>query len=205
MNNFEEACLQSCESWVDEFDFYVEYEFSKEFEKKMRTLFDKMRNDKYHHYTRKTIRFLVVAAIIFSFTATVLAIPTTREYIITKYKDHFSYIVNDVSDIVKVKDFSINYIPKDFIKTDELISTAGITYEYQNDSYWFTVSKTVIDANVNYDISSQKTKTINGIDYTIYVTDHNCGGVIWNNGIYIYSVEGNIDENELMKIALKTE
>lgn len=204
MNHFEAACLQSCEEWTAKFKDDAEYAFSEKFEKKMRRLLDKMRNDKYHRFTRNTIKALLVAAIILSLAVTALAIPASREYIITKSRDHFSYKVNDVSGIKKVENIEINYVPEHFVKIGELISDAGGSCEYRNEEYWFVVDKTVIDTAVNFDISEQSVKTVNGIDYTLFSTDNNCGGIIWNNGIYIYSVEGNIGEAELLKIALET-
>lgn len=67
MDVFKEAVILSCENWVNSIELPIEkHVFSKKFEKNMSILFDKMRGDKYHKFTRKTTRFLIAAAIILS-------------------------------------------------------------------------------------------------------------------------------------------
>ena len=85
MTNFEKACLMSCEKWVSSFSVKDDFVFSKSFDKRMDILTDKMRNNKYHRMSRKTMRVLIVAAIILSFATTAFAIPSTRKYLIMVY------------------------------------------------------------------------------------------------------------------------
>lgn len=207
MNNFEEACLLSCEDWVNEitekYSHKEEFVFSKSFENKMDTLIDKMRNDQYHALTRKSLRTLIIAAVILSFATTALAIPTTRKYIIKQFQDHFSYLVTDISEIDTTEDVSIGYVPDGFIKTDEDCSEIGIYCEYTNNEDWFSVLKHPIDVAINYDNNKQDIQRINNIDYII-AEKNDTHIIIWNNGQYTYRIMGNIDKSILISIAEKT-
>lgn len=203
MNNFEDACLMSCENWVSSFSDEDDFVFGKSFEKKMELLTDKMRNDKYHKMSRKTMLVLIVAAIILSFATTALATPNTRKYIIEQFQDHFSYLVTDVDEIDITEDISIGYVPDGFIKTDEDHSDVGIYCEYTNNSEWFSVLKHPIDISINYDNNSQEIQKINNIDYVI-ASMNDTQVIVWNNGQYTYRIMGNIDKSTLITIAEKT-
>lgn len=203
MNNFEEACFISCEKWVNSFSDKDDFAFSKSFDKRMDILTDKMRNNRYHKMSRKTVRALIVAAIILSFATTALAIPNTRKYIIEQFQDHFSYLVTDVDEIEITKDISIGYVPDGFIKTDEDYSDVGIYCEYMNNSEWFSVLKHPIDVAINYDNNSQEIQKINNVEYVISELN-NTIIIIWNNGLYTYRVSGNIDKEFLLRIAENT-
>lgn len=203
MNNFEEACFISCEKWVNSFSDKDDFAFSKSFDKRMDILTDKMRNNRYHKMSRKTVRALIVAAIILSFATTALAIPNTRKYIIEHFQDHFSYLVTDVDEIDITKDISIGYVPDGFIKTDEDHSDVGIYCEYTNNSEWFSVLKHPIDIAINYDNNSQEIQKINNIDYVI-ASMNDTQVIVWNNGQYTYRIMGNIDKSTLITIAEKT-
>lgn len=203
MNNFEDACLMSCEKWVSSFSDEDDFVFGKSFEKKMELLTDKMRNDKYHKMSRKTMRALIVAAIILSFATTAFAIPNTRKYIIEQFQDHFSYLVTDVDEIDITEDISIGYVPDGFIKTDEDYSEIGIYCEYTNNSAWFSILKHPIDIAINYDNNKQEIENINNIDYVI-ASMNDTQIIVWNNGQYSYRIVGNIDKSILITIAEKT-
>lgn len=203
MNNFEDACLMSCEKWVSSFSDEDDFVFSKSFEKKMELLTDKMRNDKYHKMSRKTMRVLIVAAIILSFATTAFAIPSTRKYLITQFKDHFLYTVTDIAEINKTDNIAVEYIPDGFIKTDEEISDIGIYNEYCKDELRFVIYKNPIDVSVNYDNNSYEVTEINNVEYVISELN-NTIVIIWNNGLYTYRVSGNIDKELLLRIAENT-
>ncbi len=200
MNKFEEACILSCESWVNTFPDDIEYDFSPAFEKEMNILIDKMRNDKYHKFTRKTMTSLIIAAVVLSFATTAFAIPSSREYIIKQFENYFSYNVTDIDEIEKVENIFVGYLPNNFIRTDEDISETGIYYEYCNKDLWFTISKNPINTTVNYDNSKQEISKINNVEYIITYMD-NTTGIIWNNGLYTYRIIGNIKKDTLLKIA----
>lgn len=204
MSNFEEACALSCEEWVNSLPDDVHFDFSPKFEKEMSILIDKMRNDKYHRFTKKTMTTLIIAAIILSFATTVFAVPSTRDYITKKFKDHFLYTVTDIDEVEAVNNLVIDDIPYGFIKTDEDHSEINIYEKYSNEDLWFTVFKSPIDSFINYDNSEQEVLTIDNIEYVVYHNDLTTG-IIWNNSFYTYRIIGNIEKEKLIEIASKTE
>lgn len=203
MDNLKDACTMSCEDWVNRYTDKVEYKFSQSFERQMNILIDKMRNNKYHRFTRRSMRALIIAAIILSFATTAFAVPSSREYIIEKFKDHFSYTVIETGNIDTVEDIVVGYIPEGFELSD-INSSFGLVQEYRKNNEWFIINKDTIDIEINFDALDKETKNINGTEYLLFITD-NTNGVIWNNGSYTYTVSGNITKEELIKIALETE
>lgn len=202
MNNFNDACTLSCDDWLNNFSESYECDFSKTFEKEMQRLVDKMRNDKYHKFTRKTMSALIIAAVVLSFATTAFAIPSSRKYIIEKFTDHFSYAVIEPDNIDTVEDIIVGYIPEGYEKRNEYIFEKEISQEYQRDDEWFIISKNTIDTEINFDALDTESKTIDGTKYLFFVTD-STNGVIWNDSLYVYSVSGKINKEELIKIAIE--
>lgn len=202
MNNFNDACTLSCDDWLNNFSESYECDFSKTFEKEMQRLVDKMRNDKYHKFTRKTMSALIIAAVVLSFATTAFAIPSSRKYIIEKFTDHFSYAVIEPDNIDTVEDIIVGYIPEGYEKRNEYIFEKEISQEYQRDDKWFIISKNTIDTEINFDALDTESKTIDGTKYLFFVTD-STNGVIWNDSLYVYSVSGKINKEELIKIAIE--
>lgn len=207
MDNFNKACLQSCQEWVDSFEYETDYELSKSFEKKVNILFDKMRNDKYHVFTRRAVRTLIIVAIILSFATTVFAIPSTREYIIKKFSNHSTYSVVDSSNFENVEDLNLGYIPNGFEKNNEFTYDYLITVDYKNSEKWFSVDKSALNSEINYDTEDNNAEEIidNNTTYVIHNSNNSSYGVVWNDGKYIYTIDGNISKEEMIKIALNVE
>lgn len=202
MDKFKEVCALSCDDWLDGFSQSYEYEFSDSFNKNMQKLADRMRNDKYHVFTRKAVYALIIAAVILSFATTAFANSSSRKFIIEQFKEHFSYSVSEIDKIGTVESINVGYLPNKFEKVDEYVSEAEILQVYANNNYWLNIDKSSVDFSVNIDISDKEVRIINDTEYLVFTTD-STNGVIWNNGIYIYTVSGNIDKEELVKIALE--
>lgn len=204
MNDFVAACTLSCDDWLNDFSDSYDYEFSKSFEKEMNRLIDKMRKNKYHKLTKKTMQILLIAAIILLFATTAFAIPSSRKHIIKQFKDHFSYSVAEIDDVENVKGIAVGYMPDGFEINNEYISEKEILQEYVCKNNWVNVDKSSIDFSVNIDLSDKELMVINNIEY-LYFNTGSTNGMIWNNGLYIYTVSGNIEKEELIKIALEIE
>lgn len=205
MNNLGSACQISCDNWVDNFDDSYDYDFSKTFDAKMQKLIDKMRNDKYHRLTRKTITALIVAAIILSIATTVLAVQNTRKHTVKQFSDYFTYGVSDTANANYIKDFTVGYVPSGFEQTECVSSDACFSQNYSSDEYWFTIDKNHIGVELFIDnTGEEEIKCINGIEYLIYHTD-STNGIIWNEGSYLFVISGNISGEEILKIALNIE
>lgn len=197
--------MEAQELWFDSMDLIEgEHQFSKAFERKMNRLIDKMRNDKYHHLTRRAVRAIIVAAILLALATTVVASPRTREYIVEKFSNHSTYTVDDGYE-GKIDDLTVGYIPDGFELTYSNVDKVNsvIANEYMNGDLYFSINKmnatgiTVFDTE--YDNS--ETTIINGIECIYYKDDNGYNGLLWNYSDYQYSVDGNIDKDILIKIA----
>lgn len=203
MSVLEEALLLSCELKTDELDCDKEFSFSASFEKKMNGLLDRMRGNKYHKFTKSAVRAMIIAAIVLSFSATVFAFPSARQYVIAQFSDHNTYKVSDADDKSFAEDIYIGYIPEGF--TENSFSEGGglsITAEYSKNDRWFFVQKSILDTKINYDAENEEIIKHNGIEYR-YHSSGEAKGIIFNDGSYIFNVSGNISKDELKKIAFE--
>lgn len=208
MSNFQDVCLLSCEKWVDSFpDEIPKHEFSQKHNEKMKTLFQDEPKDKKHKLSRKSITFILIAAIIMAIATTAFAIPTCREFIIEKFTDYSEYNVVNPKNAKMVESLKVNYIPDGFKKAEEDKTNDFYVEIYDNNDKYFFVKKYTLDTNIGYDTEkydSEKIK-INGIDAVYYRTDNELDGIIFNNSEYIFVVNGNISKEELVKIAQNVE
>ncbi len=203
MSVFEEACYLSNQRWIASFPAEFEaIEFSKQHEKRMRILFDKMRRDKYHRFTKRATIALIAAILIISMTITAFAIPASRDYIIHKFFDHSTYTAAE-GEHNEVGEITIGYIPEGFEIIDQYKAENVAYYEYQNKQKdWYQVKKTSVGSTADFDTEKQKYESVtkNGIVYIIYI-DNNSIGCIWNNVKYTYIITGNISKELILKIA----
>lgn len=152
MNNFAKACILSNEEWIDSFPSEITpYKYSKHHNRKMQKLFSKMRKDKYHKYTKNTMRALIVAAIISSMTLTVFAIPLSRDYILRKLFNYSSYTIKDTGSSEIVSSLTIGYIPDKFKINDKFESNNIYSYEYLINDKYIIISKYTLDNKINFD------------------------------------------------------
>lgn len=204
MTVFEEACLLSCEQWIDSFPTDIpKHDFSKNHQKMMNRLFDKMRNGKYHRFTKNTIKILLIAAILLSITTTALAVPSCREYIIKTLFDYSAYRVVDDGNSVDIDCLKLNYIPDDFLMTEKYISKDLYSYYYMNGTYYFSVDKFSVNSQISIDTEDYgyEKASIDGREGIFYKSAQSKNSVIFNNENFIFIVDGNISKDELIKIA----
>ncbi|MCD7873168.1 MAG: DUF4367 domain-containing protein [Clostridiales bacterium] len=207
MNNFEKACWLSNKDWVDSLDDSIEYEFSKSHNRKMNRLFSKMRNNKYHRFTRATARALIIAAIIMAISVTAFAIPATREYILNKFKEYSSYSVNTDSQ-EKVDDLSVGYLPEGYKLVSEEKYEMMYIRQYSNPNVRtnLSVKKYYQNGEINFDTENYEKEILNfnGIDYIIYKNSNGYYGAIWNNSICVFNIDGCSSKEEAINMAKST-
>lgn len=204
MTAFEEVCLLSCENWVDSFPAEIpKHNFSKKHTEKMKKIFQQEPKENVHKLSKKTIKILLIAAILLALTATtVFAIPAFREFAIKKFSDHFEFSVVDVQKAKKVKELSVNYVPNGYEMVDEVVDSV-IYKEYENENYRFCVRKYEIDGDFGLDNEQYVIEQIkiNNMDAVYYYLEDEYRGVLFNDGKYAFIVDGNINKEELVKIA----
>lgn len=204
MSNIEKACLLSCENWVDSFPAEIpKHKFSKKHTETIKEILHHKEEKKIHKFSKKTIKILLIAAILLSVATTVFAIPASREFIVEKFFNHSEYNMVDTSDVKKVTSLKLNYIPKGFEKTEDY----GDICLYEKGDKSFSVQKSELTATIKFDTEKHgsETLTINGREAVYSKSDNNEQGLIFNNGEYIYVISGNIDKEELVNIAQNVE
>lgn len=207
MNNLETACLLSCERWADTFEKEIpEHTFSKEHNEKMKSLLSDNLIKYKPKLSKKTLKFILIAAIILSLAITVFvtAKPAFEKYSLNKYSDHSEYeVLAPKKKTKKVKSLTINYIPKDFEKTEIDESDYMFMYRYEKNDEFFYVKKLQLGGTTSINTEkygSEKIK-IGSLDAIYYQPEINIGGLLFNNSEYVYIVCGNISKDELVKIA----
>lgn len=205
MNNLETACLLSCERWADTFDEEIpEHTFSKEHNEKMKSLLSDGLIKYKPKLSKKSLKFILIAAIILSLAITVFAVakPLSSRYKILKGKGCATYNVTEKLNGENVKSLNVNYIPEGFELTEKSTSINAFTYRYEKGNEFFAVDKWILNANITYDTerTTYETVKINGRDVILWHTENDIKDYLYNDGEYIYIISGNISENELVKI-----
>ena len=203
MTNFEQAVALDNEKWLASLpEEAPEYKFSEKYNKFRVKLFDKMRGEKYHRFTKRATVAIIVAAILFAMAVATLAATLGKDFIL-KYFDGFARIeVSDVESADYVSDFYLGYIPDGYVKTDEDVSKMGILYSYSKEDSWFNISKSRLSADVQLDNENNNIISFkkNGIKYII-TKDGESIGILWNDGNFLYELNGTLPKEELLKIA----
>ena len=165
----------------------------------MNTLLDSRTEDGKHRISGKIIKFIIIAAVIMAVAATAFAIPSSRKFIIDRFSDHSEYNVQDTSEAQEVKSLELNYIPAGFKKTEDY----GYIYLYENGNKYFSIEKMNLNSTVGFDTEKHEYEhlMINGANAVYYQTGENAGGILFNNGNYIFLIDGNVGKDELVKIA----
>lgn len=211
MNNLETACLLSCERWADTFEKEIpEHTFSKEHNEKMKPLLSNELINYKPKLSKKTLKFILIAAIILSLAITVFATakPAFEKYSLKKYSDHSEYeILSKKKETQEVKSLTVNYIPEGFEKTEEENNINNIVYIYRNNDKYFYIGKYTLDTSVGYNTEKYEEELIkiDNKEYIYYKVGNNMQGVLFNNGEYIYEIDGNISKEELVDIAQNIE
>ena len=191
--------------WVDSFPTEFDLpEPTEAYKKGIEKLMDKMRGDRYHKLTRSAARGVLIAAILLAIATVTLAATVGREFIVEKFSNYSTYNVVDSSNVESVDDINIGYIPEGFEFSSKEITDFSQHYIYNNNGNWLIIYKSKISNAIDFDTEHENIKNINvnsfdGIYYENSSTNYS--GIIWNNGNYVYTVEGNITEKELTKIA----
>jgi hypothetical protein len=204
MTNFEAAVELSLNNWVatlpTEFDLP---EPTEAYKKGIAKLLDKMRGDRYHKFTRKTARIILIAAIIMAIATVTLAATVGREFIVQKFSNFSRYSVVDSSNIKSVEDIEIGYIPEGFELTNKETSKNKYYLNYFNEDKWISIYKSKIDSRIDFDTEYKNKERIriNGFEGVYFEDNDSINGLMWNNGHYIYQLDSNISKEELIKIA----
>lgn len=204
MTNFEEACKMSAEKWVASFPDEVEaHKFSQKHIDAINEIIYPNPAVKVKKLSKKTVRFIIIAAVLLALATTAIASPAFRQFTLKDFSNHSEYRVGDIKKAKAVSSLKLNYIPDEFKMVDKYESEDWFNYSYKMGEQKFEVEKLNLRSTIGFDTenSVKEELQINGADAAYYRTADNWGTVIFNNGEYIYYIGGNISKEELVKIA----
>ncbi len=207
MNNFEKACEMSFNDWIATIPEIVpEAEYTENHEKWLKKLFDKMRDDHYHRFTTKTVRVLLVAAVLAALLLTAFVVPSSREYIIDNFDVFSRYQLTEANDNSINGKITVGYMPEGFELVNKQVSSKNIILDYNNSSgKIINIIKSSSSIKIEFDTETGSLENIiiDEKTYTYYVDTNNCVYLVWNENDYVYQICGLISKDELIRIAEK--
>jgi hypothetical protein len=205
MSNFEAAVEMSLNNWVASFP--AEFDLPQPTEKYNRgiaKLMDKMRGDRYHKLTRSAARAILIAAIIMAIATVAIAATVGRDFIVQKFHDYSTYSVIDSSGVKDVEDIHIGYIPEGFEMINKETSNNDSFLTFSNKEKWINIYKSKINHEIAFDTEHNDSEIIKNNSFNgVYYKDENFNysGVTWNDGVFVFTIEGNVSKEELTRIA----
>lgn len=205
MTKFEKACEMSFNDWIATFpDEIPEAEYTDKHEKWLEILFNKMRDNRYHTFTTKTVKLLLIAAIVSAFFLTAFAIPSSREFIIENFDIFSTYTISEPNNNSVTDEIEVGYIPEGFVLEETSVNKKEITYNYlSSNNEFFRISKNA--SSIKIDVNSEVIKTEdivkNNITYIYFLDENNNSTVIWNKNDYVFEVYGQLSKEEILKIS----
>ena len=109
------ACELSFNEWLETFPEVIpEAERSKKHEKWKKKLFNKMRNDRYHVFTTKTVKIILVAAILMTLLMTAFVFPSSRESLLDSSNIYSKFKITEHNKNSVNREIKVGYIPEGF-------------------------------------------------------------------------------------------
>lgn len=209
MTNLAKACELSLNDWLETFpDTIPEAECSKKHEKWKKNLFNKMRDDHYHRFTTRTIKVMLVAAILCALLLTAFVIPSSREFMLDKFDKHSIYKLTENNKNSVDGEITVGYIPEGFKLGGnvDLNRQTSNTYFNENGEY-FTIFKNSSSMEVYFDTENYATEEIIVDDnkYIYCQGNLNMNNLIWTKNDYVYRIDGTLSKDEFIKIAKEVE
>lgn len=180
--------------------------FSSAFERKMERLCAHVRNNRYHRLTR-TAKVLLIAAVLLLLASVSVVAARQFGFSLIDFGNHSKLDMEEHTDVSN-GELVCGYIPEGFTLTETVQQRSLIYYFYSaNNNLHFSVIKHSSFETYNVDTEFRAPREVerNGIKYTI-VSSEAAPDVLWmdpETGSF-YEVEGNIEEEELLKIAYQT-
>ncbi len=206
MNNFEKACIASFNEWettLPDANNLTTPRYSKKHSGKMKKLFDKMRGNEYHHFTKRTVKTMLIAAIIFALMFCAFMVPSSREYAIEKFSDFSEFRLTAGNKNIVVS-FKVGYVPEGYSLIREISGEANYTYTYEcKDGKTLVIGKNASDTYHSFNTEGGKTEefTVDNVKYLFSTNTTENRHLVWTENDYIYYVDGSLSKEEMLKIA----
>ena len=204
MSKFARACILSYEEWVATIPAELpEPEYSKKHIRRMNALKNKMRGNVYHHFTTRTIKIMLVAAILLALMMTAFVFPSSREAFMDNFNIASRYQMTKENKNSVPDKITVGYIPEGFELESKQTYSKTIIYDYSSNKSKFTITKFSSSVEIDFDTEYIKTETItiDNTEYTYSIGVSNISNILWIENDYVYQIKGNISKEEILKIA----
>lgn len=205
MTKLAQACELSMNDWLATFPEVIpEPEYSKKHLKWRKKLFDKMRGDYYHRFTTKTVRVMMVAAVLCALLLTAFVIPSSREFILEKFEKFTAFQLTEDNKNSVNGEINVGYIPDGFEFEESVKLGKQNMFKYvSKEGKYFTICKNSSSAKVDYntEFNDSQEITINGMYYVYCKGNQGVDNLIWTKNDYVYRISGPFSLEEFIKIA----
>ncbi len=207
MTKFEEAVRMSCLEWAADLPEACEFSLSADSKKYFKKLLERMDTGAYRRVSKRTLRFVLIAAIIAVLLAavTIGAAVGQQSFQIIPDGDMARYVVINPSEPLDASDLIVDYTAPDFYVADIVYDAenkiCGYEYLSANDSA-YSILRTESNGYSYFDNDNDfYCVEHNNIKFTYFESDEGYLGLIWNYGGYIYSIAGDISLDTAFDVA----
>lgn len=209
MSKLAKACELSLNEWLATIpDELPEVEYSKKHERWKKNLFNKMRGGYYHRFTTKTIKVMLVAAILMALLMTAFVFPSSRESMLDSFNAFSMYKITKHNKNSVNREIKVGYIPDGFEFESEGTMNKLVYSKYlSNNGQFFTILKcsSVMKMEFNTEFFDSEEIIVDNIKYTYCQGNEGVNNLIWTKNDYVYRIEGMLLREELLKIAKTVE
>ena len=205
MTNLAKACELSLNDWLATFpDIIPEAERSPKHEKWKRNLFNKMRDDRYHRFTTRTIKVILVAAILMALLMTAFVFPSSRETAINNLNVFSKFKITEHNKNAVNGEIKVGYIPEGFeLDKNYYVDKQIISRYHSSSEKFFTIWKCTssLEMNFNTEFYDSEEIMIGNIKYIYCQGNEGVNNLVWTRNDYVYRISGSFNLEELLKIA----
>lgn len=205
MSKLAQACELSLNEWLATIpDELPEVEYSKKHERWKKNLFNKMRGGYYHRFTTKTIKVMLVAAILMALLMTAFVFPSSRETTLNNLNVFSVFKITEHNKNSVNREIKVGYIPEGFELDNVEKFSKYVLFEYKsNKGDFFTILKCSSSIKMEFDTENFITEEIivDNIKYTYCQGNESVNNLIWTKNDYVYRIEGALSKEELLKTA----
>lgn len=209
MSKLAQACELSLNDWLATIpDEIPKAEYTKKHEKWKRNLFNKMRDDHYHRYTTKTIKIMMIAAILTALLFSAFAFPSSRETTINNMNIFSMFKITKHNKNSVNREIKVGYIPEGFELVYKESMDKLINYKYaSDDGRLLTIWKcsSVVEVEFNTEFFNSEEIIVDNIKYTYCQGNEGVNNIVWTKFDYVYRIDGALSKEEMLKIAKTVE
>ncbi len=208
MTNLAKACELSLNDWLETFpDTIPEAECSKKHEKWKKNLFNKMRDDHYHRFTTRTVKVMLVAAILCALLLTAFVIPSSRAFMLDKFDIASRYKITENNKNSVDGEITVGYIPEGYELESKDIHSKIMNIKYSSNGAFFTIYKYSSSMEIDFNTEHFDSEEImfDNVKYVYCKGNMDVNNIIWTKNDYVYRIDGTLTKDEFVKIAKTVE